>query len=380
MSPAPVASTSLLLGARKRRWSPFQYSRAPAGPSVTARTRLAEAMASIIFEFEAARYKKEGDLILAGVCKRAARLSALSVRRWLDLRPVRFIKNEFPPESQHGRQKSYGYYGAYSLLIASQFGFAGLVADPSIEERPLPVERGGYAFELNDDFHKVFATCAGYHLEIDTRADLHYDATGLGRIHKAGVPTETALSTPIAAKPEFLVSSPEAPRNIAIGPGWGEGGRVHWLSDCSSEIGSVEFKPLDRGPRAVKFELIYKGLPGCDRLVETYELGQAGITVKYEAAGAVDAIYVQVPLIMTDGSRTSKIEAGKNSIEVSYRGHVYEVGCPEPPQAAVSFEAFTAPNRNGLYKVAVFKSSGKSMTCRFSLETAAAGLHGIQLY
>jgi hypothetical protein len=330
----------------------------------------AEAMAAIIFEFEAARYKKEGDLVLAGVFKRAARLSTLSVRRWLDLRPVRFIKNEFPPESQHGRQKSYGYYGAYSLLIASQFGFAGLVADPSIEERPLPVERGGYAFALDDDFHKVFATCAGYHLEIDTRADLHYDATGLGRIHKAGVPTETALSTPIAAKPEFLVSSPEAPRNVAIGPGWEEGGRAHWLSDCSSEIGGVEFKSLEQGPQGVKFEVIYKGLPGCDRLVETYTLGKTGLTVIYEAVGPVDAILVQVPIIMTDGSRSSTIKAGKNSIQVSYRGHVYEVECLKPSQAAASFEAFTAPNRNGLYKVAVFKSSGKSMTCRFSLETA----------
>ncbi len=291
-----------------------------------------EATAALIFEFEAARYKKEGNPALAGAFKRAARLSALSVRRWLDLRPVRFIKNEFPAESQHGRQKGYGYYGVYSLLIASQFGFAGLVADPSIEERPVPFESGTYAVGLDEDFHKVFASCSGYHLEIDTRADLHYDATGLGRLHKFGVPTETALSTPIVSAPEYLVSSAESPRNVSIGPGWEVNGRVHWLSDCSAEIGDVEFKTLAKKPEGVKFRLIYRGLPGCDRVVEIYEMGKAGVTVTYEVYGPADALLVQVPLILTDGSHLSRIEAGKSFFKVFYQGHIYEVSCLKPPR------------------------------------------------
>jgi hypothetical protein len=327
-----------------------------------------EATAALIFEFEAARCKKEGNIALAGAFKRAARLSALSVRRWLELRPVRFIKNEFPPESQHGRQKGYGFYGVYSLLIASQFGFAGLVADANIEERPLPFERGYYAFELDDDFHKVFASCSGYHLEIDTRADLHYDATGLGRLHKAGVPTETALSTPIVAAPEYLVSSAESPRNVAIGPGWEISGRVHWLSDCSAEIGDVEFRPLAENSESVKFRLIYRGLPDCDRLLETYEMGKEGLTISYQVFGPVDALLVQVPLILTDGSHFSKIETGEASLKVFYQGHIYEVGSLRPANGLALIEDFTAPNRNGVYKVAVFKAAGKSMTCRFSLD------------
>jgi hypothetical protein len=327
-----------------------------------------EATAALLFEFEAARCKREGNLALAGAFKRAARLSALAVRRWLDLRPVRFIKNEFPPESQHGRQKGYGYYGVYSLLIASQFGFAGLVADASVEERPLPFERGAYAFELDDNFHKVFASCSGYHLEIDTRADLHYDATGLGRLHKTGVPTETALSTPIVSAPEYLVSSAESPRNVAIGPGWEVEGCVRWLSDHSSEIGGVEFSPLAEDFENVKFKVVYRGLPGCERIVETYELNPAGMTVTYEADGPLDALLVQVPLMLTDGSHESRIETGERSFRVNYQGHIYEARCLKPSGAAAFSEDFAAPNRNGVYKVAVFKAAGKSMACRFSLD------------
>lgn len=327
-----------------------------------------EATSALLFEFEAARYKKEGDLKLAGLFKRAARLSALSIRRWLDLRPVRFIKNEFPPDSQHGRQKGYGFYGAYSLLIASQLGFAGLVADPGIEEHPLLFESGNYVVELNGDFHKVFAACSGYFLEIDTRADLHYDATGLGRIHKAGVLTETALSTPIAAEPEFLVSSSKAPRNVAVGPGWETGGRVFWLSDCSAEIGSVEFKRLFETPTGVRFSLTYSGLPGCERLVETYEMGKAGITVTYEASEPVDSLLVQVPLIQTDGSHVSRITSGMRGFKVSYRGHNYEVAALGPSKTTSRIEDFTVPNRNGVYKVGVFRTPGKSLTCRLSLD------------
>jgi len=159
-----------------------------------------EATLALICEYEAARYKKLGVLRLAGAFKRAARLAALSVKKWLSMSPFRHIKNGFLPETMHGCE-NYGSYSAYSLLIASQFGFAHLLADDSIEEKPAPFEVGGYVLHLPNAFHKVFATVKGYHIEIDTSADRKYDATGLGRIHKATAPTEIALSMPITSTP-----------------------------------------------------------------------------------------------------------------------------------------------------------------------------------
>jgi hypothetical protein len=333
-----------------------------------------EATAALLFEYEAARLKQEGKDELAGAFKRAARLALQSVRRWLDLRPVRFTKNGFPPSSQHGRQQGYGFYGVYSLLIASQLGLARLVADPAIVERPVFWERGAYAVRLDDDFHKVFASCAGYHLEIDIRADHHYDATGLGRLHRTGVPTETALSTPIVPRPEYLVATPNAPRAVAIGPGCERGGAVRWLADLSSEVGAVEFETLYEEPGRLKFKVGYGLENPAGAVTETYGLDGQGLTVEWEvdngpgAGGPPGGIHVQVPLIQTDGDRESNLEAGANFLKAEYRGHTYKVTCLAPDKAKGSLEPFAAPNRNGVYRVGVLRASGRKIACRFSLE------------
>lgn len=332
-----------------------------------------EPTAALLFEYEAARLKRTGHAELAGVFKRAAHLAVLSVRRWLDLRPVGFIKNEFSASSQHGRQKGYGFYGVYSLLIASQLGLARLVADPQIEERAVPWERSAYVVRLDDDFHKVFASAGGYCIEIDTRADHHYDATGLGRIHKAGVPTEAALSTTIVANPEYLVSTPEAPRGIAIGPGWESRGRVQWLSDLSAEIEGVGLEDAQERTDAVRFRLAYDLGKNGPWVSESYELGAGGLTVGWKlgpvvGSAPVRGLRVQVPLVETDGAAMSKITAGERSFEAAYRGHTYRVVCAAPQKVAASTEPFKAPNRNGIYRIGVFRSPGLSLTCRLSLD------------
>ena len=331
-----------------------------------------EATAALLFEYEAARRKKAGDAELAGIFKRAARLAALSVKRWLDLRPVGFIKNEYPAATQHGRQKGYGFYGVYSLLIASQFGFAGFIADPDIGERPVPWERGAYVIALDEDFHKVFAACRGYGLEIDTKADHHYDATGLGRLHKFGVPTETALSVPIVAKPEYLVSTPEAPRNIAIGPGWESGGRSQWLSDLSGEIERVGLETLSENKERVKFRVDYDCGPSRGSVRETYELDAKGLTINWEigrlSAGSPEEIRIQVPLLETDGHFRSRIGRDERSFMVDYQGHVYRVAGVSPRKVQATLETFAAPNRNGTYRVGILAARGRSATCRFSLD------------
>ena len=327
-----------------------------------------EATVALVCEYEARRYLKEGNLELAGAFKRAARMAALSVKRWLDLKPIRNTKNEFPPEAEHGRQKGYGYYAAYSLLVASQFGLAGWLAEPGIEERPVPSEIGGYVVRLGDDFHKVFATCGGYQVEVDTRADLHYDATGLGRLHKAGVASETALSIPIVAHPEYLVSVPPAPRNVAIGPGWREGGRILWLSDLSSEIESVDVETLEEKPERVAFRVIYLGTWPGRTVTETYELTREGLTVTCQVGGSPAEVFFQAPLIVTDGTHRSEIESRADFLQTSYQGRVYRVRSLAPGASDIRMEEFAAPNRNAIYRVGVIRAKGDSIACRLTIE------------
>lgn len=136
------------------------------------------------------------------------------------MKPFRNIKNSFHPSLKHGFDP-YGDYSVYSLLIASLAGFAYMLSNDGIEEKVTPFEIGGYVLYLQEPFYKIFATCQGYHIEIDTKADHNYDATGLGRIHKFSVPSELGLSSPIVSNPKYILSIKPCSRNVAIGPGWG---------------------------------------------------------------------------------------------------------------------------------------------------------------
>ncbi|HOV22152.1 MAG TPA: hypothetical protein PLW95_05675 [bacterium] len=327
-----------------------------------------EATISLICEYEANRYKRQGELQIAGAFKRTARLTALSIKRWLGLSPFRHIKNSFPPEIQHGWQRGYGFFSAYSLLIASQFGFAYLLADDSIEERQTLYEIGGYILNLPDAFHKVFATCCGYHIEIDTKADNNYDATGLGRIHKISIPTELGLSTPIASKPNYSVSVEPSLRNVSIGPGWEDKvGNKYYLSDLSDKIEDVQVKIIKEETEEVKFEVIYKGKFE-NRIKEAYTINKEGIEIEDEISGSVKDILVQIPLLQTDGENISDIKIGNKKFEVKYLNCIYKVECLDSGVVDTFVEPFSAPNRNGIYKVGCFKTKGNFIKYKLSLE------------
>lgn len=333
-----------------------------------------EATLTLTCEYEANRYKALGDLRMAGAFKRAARLAAQSTRRWLDLSPLRFVKNGFSPELQHGREKNYGLYGIYLLLIASQFGFAHLIADDSIEEQPAPFDIGGYVLHLSDAFHKIFSTCHGYHIEIDTNADHHYDATGLGRIHRRGAPTELGLSTSIVPNPNYVVSVNTAPRSVALGPGWQDGeGNTHWLAEYSDTVTSVRCDIIKNNPHAgVEFLVEYRGsLRGCESVAERYSIDVDGVTITDIVSGSIEGMLVQVPLFETDGMHRAELNITQNGFVVIYQKYQYMVECLYPSNVEVFLEPFTAPNRNGIYKVGVFKVKGNRIVYRLNIKNLA---------
>ena len=332
-----------------------------------------EGTLAVICEYEANRYKALGDLRMAGAFKRVARLAVLSTRRWLEMSPLRFVKNGFPPELQHGRESNYGLYAIYSLLIASQMGFAHLIADDSIEEQPAPFETGGYVLDLPDAFHKVFSTCRGYHVEIDTRADHHYDATGLGRVHWGSAPSELVLSTPVVINPGYLVSTDAALRNVALGPGWLDSeGNIHWLADHSAEIERVQVAVKKESRNGVEFSLDYKGaLRGCESVVEEYSIDGDGVIITDTILGSIEGLLVQVPLLQTDGLEQAVVSSTKTGFEVKYLNYKYSVECLSLLDTEVYMEPFSAPNRNGIYKVGCFRVKGNQITYRIEITTLA---------
>jgi len=332
-----------------------------------------EATIAVISEYEARRYKELGDHNLAGAFKRTARLATLSIRRWLEMDPPRFVKNSFAPSSHHGKESRYGPYSNYLLLVASQLGFAHLLADDEIEEGPAFFEKGGYVVELPEAFHKVFASCGGYHVEIDTNGDPHYDATGLGRVHHVSVPAELGLSTPIPSRPNFIVSGDPPPRSVAIGPGWQDAdGGQQWLSEWGGDSANARVARVSDAPDGVVFEVIYStDVSESRQVTERYVIGSSGIEVTDRVSGDIDHLWVQVPLLDSNGMDPCEIEMTAKAFEVRSGPFRYLVECLFPSEVEVSLEPFPAPNRNGVYRVGCFRVAGNEIRYRLTLSSTS---------
>lgn len=146
-----------------------------------------EAEVAVISEVNARRWMAQNRPDIAGAFKRAAHLAYTSMLRWQ--RPsgeLWIVKNFADPARRHGFE-GYSFHSQYNLLAVAMLAIAHERADDSIAERPMPSEIGGYVFDVREQFHKVVACAGGTYVLIETGADITYDATGLLRVHRAGV-------------------------------------------------------------------------------------------------------------------------------------------------------------------------------------------------
>jgi hypothetical protein len=231
----------------------------------------------------------------------------------------------------------------------------------------MPAEIGGCALHLDDAFFRAWASAGGYHLQIDSRAQAGYDATGLGRIHRLGVPREIALNTPIPDDPAFAMSLPAAPRPVAIGPGWLTPDGWRWLSELTrDDAHEVTVRAIERAD-AVELRVRYKAVAGAPEgmVRERYGLSARGLRYEARVPGA-ERVALQAPLIETDGEARSRIELTDAGASASYCGHCCEVSVERAEEGRI--EPWGAPNRNGVYRVAVFEVSGEEIACTITLE------------
>ena len=174
-----------------------------------------EAWLAAIFEYEAARYKKLGDYVLAGRFKAAADQALKVMETWLFKTPITHVKNRFPIESKFGCE-DYAYFDKYMITVASFSYIASLFCDDSIT--PISLEQGPMVWSTSKYFHKTFARAGGYSLEFDTNGDPHYDASGLGRVHKKDAPSTICLSVPFAREPIYGLNGFENKSSFSICP------------------------------------------------------------------------------------------------------------------------------------------------------------------
>ncbi len=294
-----------------------------------------EAMQLIVLEYAADRYHKEGNLQLAGKFKAAA-LSALDcIERWLDRTPVHHVKNRFPLESRFGCEV-YAYFDKYMITLASNLYNAYMLCNDEVV--PGEFDVSPMAYQTSEHFTKLFLRAGGYALEFDTDADPHYDASGLGRVHKVGVPTPLCLSVPCPAMPKYVVG--EHPVAMSLSPGIFSDN--YWQFATDAYIGQYELLDMGEGENEAHAKLLCRFF-NAKEVTTAYTVDESGVTIK--ATGS-DKLAHMLPVFTFDGEEHADIKVGESCIEVRYRGHL----CRYTVSGKIIDLHEVGYNRNGHYR------------------------------
>ncbi len=292
-----------------------------------------QALLVSVLEYEAGKQAEEGNFVLAGRMRRGARLAAESFREEIRGIPVGCEEKE----------------NQAVLISAAAMCGAALFAHEDLPEHPAPCETGGYVLFTSPKFHQIFANGCGYSIQIDANGESDRDATGLGRIHKKGIPESLGLSVPFSEHSQDTLPEGCEPISASIGIGWDDGeGGVQYLSDLTGikYALSIEEEKKDK----LKFTITYTGncLKNCGGIMETYSLDEGGL--RYNAKlleSECKAVYARVPLFVTDGERESKIKQKAGQANVYLDKFRWRI----TTNASLSPDEGMAKNRNGVYKI-----------------------------
>lgn len=310
-----------------------------------------ETIVSALSELEALRYKSTNP-DLAGAFKRQAHLCAKAITPWLcESSPFRHIKNQFMPKTRHGCD-TYGQYSVYSLLATSYLGLAALFADDAIEEQPTPAETGIYALNLQPAFHKTFLSAEGAYVEIDTQADPHHDATGIGRILFKGYPPALPLGMPFASHPKCLYAEGYRPpeRPLALGPEWTRpDGTRERLSEWGKDA-CVEVTESTAPDSCIGRRLVYRRNETEVRETVCIRSGAVSIDWSVTIAGNLaKPLCITVPRLMTDGGASAETRFSAQGMRVAFNGHA--VDYQWSPDIHVEADDSVFANRHGIYRL-----------------------------
>ncbi|MDD4097341.1 MAG: hypothetical protein PHC30_01095, partial [Lentisphaeria bacterium] len=321
---------------------------------------------AVLCEYEAARCAAAAP-VLAGAFRRAAALAFAAIQPYLADKTVFFTKNFFPPDAEviHGREKGYGWYSPYCLLIASQLGFAARLAGDAVPTAAAaPAEYGTYFWPTTEAFHKIFAGCHGLQVEIERHADPDYDATGLGRIQRRNCPVLLGLSAPAPAAPRFFTCVPPG-LDTAIGP---EVDGVTLAAQHGPRLTSrIRDAAVSRDQVAFSIDYAAEGLA----VTEHYRLTAEGLDLVVEAGGA-GAFVFRVPVLETDGRQQGRLALTMSGFDFQFLGGVYQVR-EVSGQASVQLEDAPAVNRNGIYRVVRFELPSRRAAFRLLMKPAVTG-------
>jgi len=268
-----------------------------------------EAFYAALCEFYAGFFKKRGDMRRAGMFKSAARLAVSYIEGWLSEDEIHHIKNYYDKDSQFGCE-GYGHFNKYMVTCASWLNLAYIMSDENIPYVPCPAEGSNGIFVTSDSFHRVLMRTGDYTAQIDTNAQPSFDANGIGRLHRHGVPSAICLSVPFSAEPYYNIDT-KNPGFFSINAALdGEGS-----ADPMTSAYRLTEKTVSSEFSAVKLEIILKS---GKLITEKCTLTKDGLTVEAFGDGEVE---IRFPLFFFDGREHTDIEMSESTAAVSYKGH-----------------------------------------------------------
>lgn len=321
-----------------------------------------EAHLAIIFEYEAARYAKLGDMKTAAKFKAAVKRTLDNISLWLEEKPITHVKNSFPRSfrfaSQYGCE-GYAYFDKYMITAASFLYPAYLLSDEKIPCGELD-DVTGSSWQTSDHFHKIFLRAGEYFAEYDYKADYHYDASGMGRLHRKGAPSAICLSTPGTDKPSYKISADDA-IPFAIAPAVMSSGK--WLSGADRETIHKVVKHGASGASA--FTEINCIFADKTELASKYLLDRNGLKITLKGTGKIG---LMLPAFKFDGKNKTVIKVSANTLSITYKGWIcrYQI-----ESGKITDIVKNGYNRNGHYDL--FRAEGdKNLTVQVSIEPAQA--------
>lgn len=293
-------------------------------------------------EFYASWMKKRGDMVMASKFKGAAKRSADSLAKRFKDKPFNHVKNFYPLETKYGCEE-YAYFLKYMVTAGSWSYLAYLFADDSI---PCAEPQDDvFVYNTSPCFHWTFLKAGDYSAQFDLNANSHYDASGLGRIHRKGAPATISLSVPFTDHPSYTLditnSSP-----LAIFPVWKEN---HIYHDSQTMLRSKTWKANDVVGAEVFVLRDESHLPP---LKWVTQLSASGVEMNVEGTGFIG---LTLPVFLFDGTNKTDVKVDEKSIVVTYKGWV----CKYETDGTIFDTEKEYGNRNGHYKRYEARSHGK---------------------
>ncbi len=299
-----------------------------------------------IYEFEANRYAREGDTVMAARFKAAIEQAGAVTEEGVAKEPILHIKNRFPTASKYGCEK-YAYFDKYMITNASNIYAAYLMCDESISAEGAPAP-APVAWQSSYHFHKVFLRYGDYSAEYDTNGDPQYDASGLGRVHRRGAPSAICLSVPCPQKPAYCVSG-DSPIAMSLCAGWETDGA--WKFSCDPDV-VHETMRCEKDGEGAYAEIVCR-LDGAEKVLTSYTVKGDGVHITARGENGARVAHT-LPAFAFDGETAPEIRVGERTLEIVYGGWI----CRYTTDGTIRDTGLTAYNRNGHYRV--FAAEGEA--------------------